>query len=114
MVGGAGEGVWASGSQITDPSHPHPLPRAASAIAMRGTLRYWLSTAPHSAKPVDGELMNETDPHIDPRQTMLLEIDYRHGADRDQTVHNLLTQKVFPRQAYVVATADLSNLLASE
>lgn len=33
------------------------------------------------------------------------------SADRDQDVHNWLTQKIFPRQAYVISIADLSNLL---
>jgi nicotinamidase-related amidase len=35
-------------------------------------------------------------------------------ADRDQNVHDLLTQKVFPRQAYIISIADLSSLLAAE
>jgi nicotinamidase-related amidase len=33
------------------------------------------------------------------------------SSDRDQDVHNLLAQKIFPRQAYVISIADLSNLL---
>jgi nicotinamidase-related amidase len=33
-------------------------------------------------------------------------------ADRDPEVHELLMRKVFPRQAYVVSTADLPDLLA--
>ncbi len=32
-------------------------------------------------------------------------------SDRDQDVHNFLTQKIFPRQAYVISIADLPNLL---
>jgi nicotinamidase-related amidase len=32
-------------------------------------------------------------------------------ADRDPEVHAVLMQKVFPRQAYVIAAADLTNLL---
>jgi nicotinamidase-related amidase len=35
-------------------------------------------------------------------------------SDRDQGVHDFLTQKVFPRQAYVISIADLSNLLEAE
>lgn len=33
------------------------------------------------------------------------------SADRDQDAHNLLTQKTFPRQDYVISIADLPNLL---
>jgi nicotinamidase-related amidase len=33
--------------------------------------------------------------------------------DRDRDVHDLLTQKVFPRQAYVISIAELSNLLGA-
>lgn len=33
------------------------------------------------------------------------------SSDRDLDVHNFLTQKIFPRQAYVISIADLSNLL---
>jgi nicotinamidase-related amidase len=34
--------------------------------------------------------------------------------DREQDVHDILTRKVFPRQAYVISIADLSNLLGPE
>lgn len=34
-------------------------------------------------------------------------------ADRDSEVHDLLTHKVFPRQAYVISIADLSGLLGA-
>ena len=34
--------------------------------------------------------------------------------DRDHEVRNLLMQKVFPRQAYVISIADLSTLLGAE
>ena len=33
--------------------------------------------------------------------------------DRDQEVHDLLTRKVFPRQAYVISIADLPDLLGA-
>jgi len=33
------------------------------------------------------------------------------SSDRDYEVHDLLMQKVFPRQAYVISVADLSDLL---
>jgi len=35
-------------------------------------------------------------------------------SDHDQEVHDLLTEKVFPRQAYVISIADLSNLLGAQ
>ena len=34
--------------------------------------------------------------------------------DREQEVHDLLTGKIFPRQAYVISIADLSPLLGAE
>lgn len=34
--------------------------------------------------------------------------------DRDQDVHALLTQKVFPRQTHVISIADLAGLLGAE
>jgi nicotinamidase-related amidase len=33
--------------------------------------------------------------------------------DRDPAVHDLLMQKVFPRQSYVISIADLSSLLGA-
>jgi nicotinamidase-related amidase len=35
------------------------------------------------------------------------------SADPDTEVHDMLVQKVFPRQAHVITTADLPGLLGS-
>jgi len=34
-------------------------------------------------------------------------------ADRDSEVHDILIQKIFPRQAYVITTAELADLLSA-
>ena len=69
--------------------------------------------------------MTDTLPTIDPRHTGLLVMDYQPGIlssfqdaeallarDPQPDVHEFLTERIFPRQAHVITSAQLEGLVS--